>query len=266
MIINALIEQKHTVQELLSIPEISAIYLPGELYEIEELGNAIRLCHENGKKAYYAFPYIFRQEAISWHEDNVEFLRHADIDGFLIRSLDEIGFLCQFNLIGEYILDAGMYTWNREAMQMLQTWGANCYTAPYELNRRELKERGQGKTELVIYGRLPLMFSAQCFQKQDKTCLRSGREEIPQPRSMIIKDRKGAKFLAENRCRYCYNVLFNSVPLWLLDQQNDFPERVRFHFTDEEKGKAAKIIKNFLQGDVQPPFFFTRGHFARGVE
>jgi len=262
MVINALFEDPRHFEELLDMDRLDGLYLPGERYEAGQLAELVACSHRQGKKCYYSFPYVFRQKAEAFYQEIAETLKSAAFDGFLIRSLDQAGFVGALRLTGTKIFDAGLYSWNRLAGDVLRTLGADWLTAPYELNRRELQTRGMEYTELVVYGHLPVMISAQCFCRTGEGC-RRGQQEYAFHR---LVDRKNAAFLAENRCRFCYNVVYNSVPLWLLDQQPDFPERIRFHFTAEEAGRPAAILKAFLQGECTPSGAFTRGHFTRGVE
>ena len=60
-------------------------------------------------------------------------------------------------------------------------------TIPLELNYREiLKTGGRGK-ELIVYGHMPVMVSAQCIQKTVGGCTK--KEGI-----LTIKDRMGKEF------------------------------------------------------------------------
>ena len=263
MIINALIENNDLLDELLEIPELSGIYLSGEHNNPTRLKKHIEKCHEAGKACYYAFPYIFRDRALEYYERYQEELKEAGCDGWLIRSLDEAGFVSEKELPGLRIFDAGMYSWNKEAVAQMKCLGADILTAPYELTHRELKERGMEDTELVVYGHIPVMISAQCIQKTTKGCKPDAKNGY---KLIQIKDRKNAGFLAENRCLFCYNVIYNSVPLWILDRTDSFPERIRFHFPVENKGEPSRIIRDFLKGRQTPHDNYTRGHFARGVE
>lgn len=265
MIINVLIENPAHLNEVLEVAEVSGIYLPGERLSSAETARLARRCRERGKKCYYAFPYVFRREARQEYEACVEELAKLGCDGWLIRSLDEAGFVRELGLPGERIFDAGVYAWNSMAAEQLRLWGADVLTAPYELNERELRGCGyaaQGAAELVVYGHLPVMLSAQCVTKTTRGCRRDeGGYSI-----MRLRDRKGASFLAENRCHFCYNVIYNSVPLWLLDQEAAFPERIRFQFTAEEAGEPSRLLRAFVRGERGPQGSFTRGHFMRGVE
>ena len=51
----------------------------------------------------------------------------------------------------------------------------------------ELARRGMEDSELMVYGRLPMMVSAQCLTKTVKGC--TGK-----PGWMYLKDRKGKRF------------------------------------------------------------------------
>lgn len=262
MKISASIENPAVLPELLEIAEISGIYLPGERMTEPELLRAAEACRSRNKACYYAFPYVFRREARIAYEEAAERLRESGFDGWLLRSLDELGFVREQSFPGTYISDAGFYTWNWTAVSQLRKLGVQVFTAPYELNRRELAARGTQDTELVIYGRIPVMVTAQCPLREREGCGRGRREY----RFTRLRDRRKACFLAENRCRFCYNVIYNSVPLWLLDQEKLFPERVRFQFTAEAPGEPAHILERFLRGERSSPGPYTRGHLTRGVE
>lgn len=264
MTINVLTENPAHLPELLQIPQVSGIYLPSERMETARLGEFVSACHEKKKKCYYAFPYLFRQQALAEYEASVDLLAAAGLDGWLIRSLDEAGFVREKGLPGERIFDAGLYSWNHRAMAELKRLGADVLTAPYELNSRELRARGMEGSEWVVYGHLPVMLSAQCMQKTaGKGCRKGTKAEYSQ---YVLRDRKGAEFLAENRCHFCYNVIYNSVPLWLLDREEAFPERIRFQFSSEKAGEPSRLLRAFLRGERKPEGSFTRGHFSRGVE
>ncbi len=282
MHISVLFENPAHLEELLRVEEITRIYLPLErLLSSEEAAGrrtaaagrgrettapcreAVRRCQEAGKEAWLALPYLFRRETAAFLRQNREALAQARADGWLVRTLDEAGFLEAEKLPGRRIFDAGLYSWNREAALVLKGLGADQLTAPYELNARELADRGQEDTELVVYGRLPVMVSAQCpLQTETGRCGKGRQEYAFRP----LRDRKGMAFLAENRCRFCYNVIYNSVPLWLWDKPEARWEWVRFHFTSEEEGEPRRILERCLRGSGEPPRQYTRGHFTRGVE
>ena len=69
------------------------------------------------------------------------------------------------------ILDHNLYVFNRYAKQFLeQSWDVSMYTAPVELNAGELGTLGIDDGELIVYGYLPVMVSAQCVRKNSAGC------------------------------------------------------------------------------------------------
>lgn len=263
MHISVLYENPIHLEELLQAGSVERIYLPLERMSLAQTAEAVSRCQAAGKEAYLALPYLFRREMAAFLLQNRERLQEAGADGWLVRTLDQAGFLEAEGLPGRRVFDAGLYTWNREAVSVLKSLGADELTAPYELNARELLARGKEDTELVVYGRQPVMFSAQCPRLTETgRCGKGKQEYLFRP----LRDRKGMVFLAENRCRFCYNVIYNSVPLWIWDKPEARWDRVRFHFTSEEEGEPLQILSRCLAGETEPPRQYTRGHFTRGVE
>ena len=263
MLISVLYENPIHLEEILRVRRVERVYLPLERLSLTRAAEAVGQCREAGKEAYLALPYLFRREMAAFFLQNRELLQAAGADGWLVRTLDQAGFLEAETLPGRRIFDAGLYSWNREAAAVLKKLGADELTAPYELNARELLARGKEDTELVVYGRQPVMVSAQCPRLTETgRCGKGKQEYLFHP----LRDRKGMVFLAENRCRFCYNVIYNSVPLWLWDKPEARWDRVRFHFTSEEAGEPSQILNRCLAGETEPPRQYTRGHFTRGVE
>ena len=57
-----------------------------------------------------------------------------------------------------------MYTWNDEAEAFWREEGILKNTVPLELNEGELKHRDNRSSEILLYGYIPLMISAQCVR------------------------------------------------------------------------------------------------------
>lgn len=261
------IEQEGYFDSLLRFSEVDAFYLDINAFS-PKLEAYSKQLHNRKKKCYLALPYVFRSEArkafckdFSYYEEQV--------DGFLVRNIEEFVTLKELGTEREIILDANVYTFNKEAEHVWESLGATSDTAPLELNERELEKRGILNSELVVYGYLPAMISAQCIHKTTQTC---DKKET----ALKLKDRKNKEFPVKNICRYCYNIIYNSQPLVLLDKskeiQNLAPKGIRLHFTIESKADAVLITERFIQQFIyihrqdNPCKEFTRGHFSRGIE
>ena len=123
--------------------------------------------------------------------------------------------------------------------------------------------------ELVVYGHLPMMVSAQCITKTVNGCKR-------QKGRLLFKDRLQKEFIVKNHCDYCYNIIYNTAPVVLVDQKDEVedlkPKALRLHFTIESRIKMREILglyeEVFLKGTIidEPEIEFTRGHFKRGIK
>ncbi|MCR4890645.1 MAG: U32 family peptidase [Lachnospiraceae bacterium] len=168
-------------------------------------------------------------------------------EGILVRNYEELFLLKESPYAGRIIADAALYTWNSRACREIRRFGISEDTVPYELNEKEIRQRGIGNSSIILYGRAPLMISAQCIHKT-----RTGKcgRRLPEGRRGELTDRKKAVFPVQMDCRNCYNVIYNSLPQSL---HRDFdkiqalePASMRLCFTVEEAGECLDIIKYYV--------------------
>ena len=249
-------------------PNVNRLYIEAAHFEPERWNQYVNVCHEKGKECFLTMPHIFRTEAQLFFDRHQNYLKEAGFDGFLIRSMEEPGYLKKTGIEGNLIFDFGVYGMNNQAQKMLKNLGADEITWPVELNSREL-EKLEIPGELLIYGRLPMMVTAQCIHQGMDRCDKT-------PVELNIKDRMGKEFPVRNHCAFCYNSIYNSAPLSLLGLSDTVsslsPASLRLQFTTEGPRETETIIKafsdEFLRGkkaEINLPEF-TRGHFKRGIE
>ena len=229
----------------------------------------IRTCRECGKQAAIAMPRVDRPGYDAGElKEHAEELLEAGLSFFLVRSLETLACFCRKGLAGSVRTDASIYAWNSKAKAFLNGLRTAGDTAPVELNRKELFRRDNSGSELIIYGLLPLMVSAQCLKKNTDRCTRKGE-------TLTLTDRMGTKFSIKCECVFCYNILYNVLPLSLL---RDIPQILRMGFssfrielTNESGREAEQILKNAAEAVAAAEGTTvsgesTRGHFLRGVE
>ncbi len=272
------LEDPELLPAVLRQEAVGAVILPTDTVSPALLRKMMPEIRAAGKHVYYALPYIFRQESAAFLEAAAEELRGAAPDGWLVRSADGLGFLREQKLPGMRLGDAGLYVWNRQAMRFWQEEGLDAFTYPYEPHGSELRmlEGGPLPGEMVIYGRIPMMVSAQCLRKTTGACLKA-KGNVPAEGTapvFFLKDRTGAKMPVRTLCRFCYNIIYNAVPLWLADERLPEAARLRIALTDETPEEAERIITRIARGlagdteSLKPPadLAFTRGHFRKGVQ
>ena len=193
--------------------------------------------------------------------------------------------------------DYTVYGYNQEAIQALVSLGADGLTYPIELTYhecRKLREKlrssargtnadavegesapvpaatragadaeadsiglGELPFELMIYGHLPMMVSANCIQRTSARCDHGNR-------ILQLRDRMSKDMPVRCYCTYCYNQIFNAEPLVLYDLPDEVralqPQCLRYDFSVE----PAAVVRQVLEGAV--PRSMTRGHFRHGIE
>ncbi len=222
-------------------------------------------------EVYMAMPYIFRDRAVTLFERKLEDVKAAGFDGMLIRSPDELGYIREKGLYelyaGRVVADYDVYTYNKAAFDEYIRLGIHDFTLSEELNAGQL--RGLCRSvqdrniylEKLVYGYLPLMVTAGCtlkYTSKDKPCGRPG--------VYYLTDRKGKQLAALNSCSYCYNLIYNSVPEYLLDKPDEIRnmgvEALRLSFSIE----GADEVENIMKMNADSVKAYTRGHYNRGVD
>ncbi len=262
------LERPDCLETAANSPRVSRIYIDAAEFEPERWKSYVELCHKNGKECMLTMPHMFRTRAEQFLGKYKKELKEASFDGFLIRSLEEVAYLKQKDMGGKLIFDFGMYGMNSRAQELYSDLGADELTWPVELNNRELGKLSV-PGELLVYGRLPMMVTAQCIHQGVEQC-----DKIPGV--LMMKDRMGKEFPVRNHCTFCYNTIYNSAPVSLhgFDEgiKSLAPSSLRLQFTTEDKEQTKAVIQYYLgefyQGEKRElPFEeFTRGHFKRGVE
>lgn len=272
--VRVLIEDTEQLPAVLKADFVDTVYLDCMLYTrenlIRKLSEDIDRVHASGKKAFYVFPFIFRQQTSLFYEKIMPELKKLPLDGIMVRSLDEIAFIKEWgNENWQMVSDSNLYTYSNEASEYFYRLGMMQDTIPVELNRKEILRRENSRSEMIIYGRLPLMITAQCIHKNTLGCMH-------QPKVLNLKDRYSVHFPVKNFCSECYNVIYNSLPVCLFKEdvtvKKIAPAAVRLSFTTETEEEAEQILT--IYGDIyknggilgQLPMECTNGHFKRGVE
>ena len=232
-------------------------------------GKVIARCRKAGQECIYAMPWIFREKAERYYSDSEVQKALNSFDGILIRSLEEYRFLKEIGYRKNQIADYNLYTWNGEARTFFKKLEMDEDTAPLELTAPELRKRGCKGGELIVYGYLPLMISAQCQVKNHMGC--TGKQQ-----TLFLRDRMQKQFPVTNCCNFCYNMIYNSMPLELIKNNEEIVSMefrgIRLQFTFEDEKQTGEILDDYIRAfegrdaDSTRITEFTRGHFKRRVE
>ena len=243
---------------------VRRLYAESDLTDAAGFAALQKRCQTKGIRLYLALPYVFRERGKKRVEALLSGAGAPAFGGFLVRSMDGLGWVKEAFPEANVCADAGLYSWNGEAKAFLEEQGVSDLTAPLEQSRRELADRGLAGETLVVYGRVPMMISAQCLQKNTTGC----RKDTTQPHFLDLRDRKGEHLPVRTSCADCQNVIFNSRRTCLFGKLSEceslHPAALRIDFTDETAEEVQEVLEKFAAGEDTPKY--TRGHFTRGVE
>ncbi len=275
-------EQLKAIVQLLqekALKNLKAVFVSTDLYELhkgsikrnDEYEQTEILREKLKGHVYAAYPYMMRQKDEWIHEC---FEKERLFTGILVRNMEELSLLQGRDYRGKIITDAGLYVWNKKAEKFYEREADLC-TIPLELNSNEQKSLNLRGKMKVVYGRLPMMITANCIRKTSGKCLKAITEkqgEMKDKTEMIsLTDRMGKEFPVYTQCRHCFNVIYNSVPLSLHKKAGEKNGKYRLDFTTENAQETKKILEYFCRiyggAEENPPYKdYTTGHERRGVE
>ena len=245
-------------------PELAALH-PKYLYVpvtvMNEYFDLLEPFEERGTIPVAVLPRVITDEEEPYVREMLEKLFDFGINEALVGNL---GHAMLAKNVGMRIRgDFGLNVFNSLTMEMVRQAGFVSATASFELRIAQIRDLSKTlDTEMIVYGRLPLMVSDQCVIRHS-----SGRCTCSTPAQM--SDRMGAVFpvVKEFGCR---NVIYNAHKLYLADKSEDLYGAglwgLRMLFTTETPREAVEVARVYLgQSDYQPNVL-TRGLYYRGVE
>ena len=258
----ARIYQVRTAEQL--TPELAAlkpdyIYFPA--MELAENFDPLRPFIDNGARPVAVMPRVITDDQSREVYAALEKLFDYGVNEALTGNLGHVFIARQAGM--KVRGDFGLNAFNSYTLRVLQDAGFISATASFELRLAQIKAMAKPiDTELIIYGRLPLMVSDQCIIRQS-----AGRCNCQTPGQ--LSDRMGSVFpvVKEFGCR---NVIYNAHKLYLADKRDDLYALglwgLRILFTTESPRECVEVAKGYLGLTDYKPNVLTRGLYYRGVD
>ena len=154
--------------------------------------------------------------------------------------------------------DFGLNAFNSLTLEKLREAGFLSATASFELRLSQIRDMLKPlDTEIIIYGRLPLMIS-------DQSLVKTTVQDTAQ-----LSDRMGSVFPAA-RDFGDRTVIYNAHKLYLADKKEDLYATgawgLRLLFSNESGRECVEVAKGHLGLSDYRPNVLTRGLYYRGVE
>ena len=223
-----------------------------------------------GEADILAFPYVIRKTDGKWMLKALSMLSDGTYRGALVRNIEALEFLRHNGYKGAVITDSSVYCWNMSARDVVRKY-ADQTILPLELDEYEAKDLNRdGRSRLFVYGRVPMMITANCIRKTAGTC------ENAENGFYELKDRKDKNLPVRTLCTHCQNIIYNSVPVSLHKALTDSNRKpvglLLMSFTTEsdkltlDVSRVFRRIADGLPVGEMPVTEYTNGHFHKGAE
>ena len=161
--------------------------------------------------------------------------------------------------------DFGLNIYNSRSMEVCKRLELDSVLLSFEMTLPQIRDVSKCvDTELLVYGRMPLMVTENCIMKNS-----NGQCICGQGQQKLV-DRTGAEFPIIHDGRSCRSVLLNGKKLSLLDRQEDLHRLglwcLRLYFTTENPREVDRVLRDFVNGAPFEPGSCTRGLYLRGLD
>lgn len=190
-------------------------------------------------------------------------LTHMGIRRVMLGNLGQIPLARSRDL--EIAGDFGLNLYNSRAMALPKQLGLVSATASFEMTLPQIRDLSKPlPTEMIAYGRLPLMLTENCLMKN-----RAGICSCEGGNTKLI-DRIGEEFRVVRDCGTCRSVILNGKKLYMLDKKDELRclglWALRLSFTTENTAEIDGVLSAWRGEATFEPGGCTRGLYIRGVE
>lgn len=283
------VENKEQLDKALSSKMVDEVIISRDSFAEKDLTKFITIIKKANKKASIMLERISRYEEIkNLRTSTDKVLDIENLDAIVVQNIDSFAYILRKLIFAknknlEIELNYTMNCYNKETKDLYTTLFnesldrdkeglmkvALSFVTPVELNAHELNDVGYDT--IVVYGYIDTMVSANCLRKNTLYCDKNAkicqnRFDFDKVENNVsfIKDRKNKELYYKTYCKYCYNKIFNTDVLYLLDMDLDF-KNIRLDFTIEDGKEVEKILMNLEKRLPYTKKNFTRGHIKNTI-
>ncbi len=190
-------------------------------------------------------PVIFEHD-LPTVEKQLEAARSRGIRYAVVGNLGHLELVRRVGLepVGDFRLNAT----NSETVCVLEQMGISSLILSPELTLPQARDIA-GNTELIVYGRIPLMTLEKCVIKEIADCNACAKGTV------TLRDRRGVSFPVLREWEH-RNVIYNSVPTSMSDRQAQLQAAnlcaQHFIFSTESREEIDRVLQHWSHGEPLP--------------
>ena len=252
----AVVYDREALRVCVSLPFFDSICLPAAFWTPDQLKDLAQEIRGYGRKVFLSMPDIMR----SGYTSMEEICRMEIWTGIYANTMGQAQFLYELEGRRAPILASpSFYHWNhRSADVSREMFHLAGMVLPLELSGREYEEMLSGMSDTArddlfsvethVYGRVPVMRSAQCPKKTMGAC--NHRQEI-----LYLMDRKNRRLPVVSHCGACYTSVWTDRPVNLIGEEaGRLAKRIDgavFHFFLDDEAAIRRAVEDFTQWETR---------------
>lgn len=250
---------------------------------IEDLQDSYDLIDEYSSEIFIKLPRISHTDDEAKLYELLKELDKMQFDGYMVCKYGQLKMVQEISkkqIATEYSFNI----MNSLSEHYLEEKGVSTVTLSPELNLAEMQQIYNKNSEVIVYGKLPMMITKQCpvglyvgGKKSGKFCSEKNKKN-----EYYLKDRKDILFDVCTKCDSCYSIFLNEAPVLMLDKWKDLKKLEVEYFkliitTEKNISEIVKAYRDAIDGEfvdsdvikqicIEQSKSVTHGHFYRGVQ
>ncbi len=234
--INLLLNKISLDKDYLCLENIDKLYIPLNYFIDKKYENIMNsLC--NKYITYIYMPNIIRDnKKINFSKIQKKY----NLKGAIISNLSQINLFKNIDIIANYSLNI----FNEFSTQELKDLNINTFTISPELNKQDVINLIQTtplQSELIVYGKLPLMTNNYCYLSNSNKCFKDCKKLCQKETTYYLKDRLGYEFTVIPQPIYGLTTIYNSK-ITSIKYDDININNVRIDILDEDPEQIQNII------------------------
>ena len=222
-----------------NLKNVDKIYLPLKYFVRNDFTDILNTLSHKGK-LYLYMPFIIKDKYIKSIRNCIEnIVSKFNICGFVISEYSSIDYLKMFNK--DVIANYNFNVYNSYTLNKLKSFGFSNITLSPELQQNELMEISDSESEVIVYGKIPLMTMSYCLLGKSNMCYKECKKLCKSDDKFFLNDRYNFKFRVISDNLQTLTTIYNSRNIELYKNNPQFAS-LRFDFLDETIEEINKII------------------------
>ncbi len=249
------------------LENVDNVYIPLKYFAYNQFSNIIKSISIN-YNTYIYMPTIIKANYRNLFTNNIDkALEKYNIKGFVISNMGTINFLDKYKDKYEFIGNYTLNIFNTQSMKNFNKLGIKQLCLSPELNKETIDNiisLSNLKTELIVYGRTPVMNLGYCLLGNSNKCYPECSAKCMTNSKFYLKDRLNLEFRVIPDNVQTINTIYNSK-ITSISSNDVNVDSVRIDVLDENILTINDIIKTVKEGNRSEGKDYTNGNFAREV-